>query len=208
MTLSRFDHLSCAAPVETLCELGFSLTPTDGSAEHWRVLLDRSYIEVASPSDGAAGIRAGRWFLGGSDPATAAATLRAQRIAFTGPIPYAGRDGSWLDIEVVAATPAIPALTWRADAAPGSWPPPLAAPHANGAERLREIRIGTRDPDRLRALLLALGASDAEPRRLALPDGVVVVLEPGDRGEDGLIAATVAGSAGDVVLEFDGGARS
>lgn len=202
--MSLLDHLSCAAPVETVRELGFLPTPTSGLAEHWRVHLDRAYVEVTPPRGAVAGILARGWFLGGSAPEATVATLRVHGIPFTGPTPYVMPDGSWLDIELVAATPAIPTLTWRTDAAAATWPPPLEAPHPNGAERLRELRIRAHDPDRLRVLLLALGASNDGSDRLELTDGVTVVIEPGGKGPDGLVSATVTGTAGDLVLDFDG----
>jgi len=89
-----------------------------------RVLLDRSYLEVV------AGSARPLVFVRPDDIHAAAAGL-----GLGPPEPYAGRDGSWLDV----AVPDGPTLTVRTDRP--DWPPPRTEPHPNGALSLREVRV-------------------------------------------------------------------
>jgi ribosomal protein S18 acetylase RimI-like enzyme len=169
------DHVSLAADRSSIEELGFTVTPTPGDAEHGRVHLAGSYLEV-TPSDG--GPRGSRgWFLRPADLETAAELLRRAGLPAPAPRSYRGADGIWLDLELAAAGPALPVLTRRLELPAGPWPPAAGPPHANGATRLAAVQVETAEPARLAAVLRALGASGEGEAELELGGGSRVLIE-------------------------------
>jgi hypothetical protein len=103
--IASLDHVSVTAPPGALEQLGFRLTPTAGADDHSRVLLDRGYLEVLPPPGGETAIGGRGWFLRPADLMSSVSALRAHGIATSAPTVYEGRDGTWLDVELLARRP-------------------------------------------------------------------------------------------------------
>jgi len=196
---SALDHVSIAAPFAELQRLGFALTVSDSSdGRHARVLLDRMYLEVTATDD-ARPPRGRGWFVRPDDLVAAAADLRRRDVAATGPAPYIGHDGSWLDIkiELPGVETVLPVLTRRQDA--GDWPPPLSAPHPNGARSISELHLRTGAPEALAFILGLLGAQQDAHDRLVLPGGALIVLGPAAGGPEGVARVVISCDAAPVL---------
>jgi hypothetical protein len=176
------DHVSLLAGAAAIEARGFRFTATATAADHGRVFLDRSYLEVTvetNPCPGA--LRARGWFLGCADLDGAVTRLRAAGIGVDAPRPYRGPDGTWLDLDLSGRSLVpLATLTRRTDLPAGAWPPALADPHPNGATRLAEVRLRVPDPAPVAAVLTSLGAT-AEGRsfRFAAGGRVTIEDEPG-----------------------------
>ena len=198
----HLDHISLVAKQQTFEELGFRVTPTGVTANHARIFLDRTYLEVTPPDQRQVGIRAGGWFLRPADPTEAADTLRAAGLAAEGPSPYRGEDGSWLDVSIPAATTALPVLTKRTDEPEDCWPPPQIHDHPNGATTLAAIHLQMQDPAPLLHLFEALGVPSIGSDTFELAGKERVVVQPSAGGTDGIVAAIVKGAgASQLTLE-------
>jgi hypothetical protein len=174
------DHVSLLAAPGAIEALGFRLTPP--AADHGRVLLDCSYLEVTKETAAGTGaVQARGWFLRCHDLGDAATRLRSAGIAVDALRPYEGRDGTWLDLSLCGRSPLpLPTLTRRTDLPAGAWPPPLAGPHPNRAVRLTEVRLRAPDPELVAAALTSLGATAAgQSFRFADNGRVIVEDEPG-----------------------------
>jgi hypothetical protein len=182
--------------------MGFMVAYTPGTeGEHARVLLDRVYVEL-SPADAVAG-RA--WFVRPDDVHAAARLLRERGIDASDPATYAGRDGTWLDVELrlPLLAPVLPIVTRRSDAVMGGWPPALQQPHPNGVRGIAWLALRTPVPDRLGRVLVALGAVAAGPLRWTLEGGAEVRAVHAAGGAEGLQAIgfdTGGGATVDLVL--------
>jgi hypothetical protein len=186
------DHLSLAGPPGEFERLGFCLTPTRGAPSHARILLERSYVEVTPADAKADGLTACGWFLRPDNLEQAAQALRNRGISVTGPQPYEGADGTWLDLMLAGPTTTLlPTLTRRLDRPAEAWPPSLESPHPNGAVALKEVRLRSREPAMLIAVLDALGAGAAGPGRFELEAGTAISIEDSP-GPEGFIAVAVA----------------
>lgn len=201
--MSALDHVSLAAPFEQLRRLGFDLTVSESSeGQHARILLDRMYLEV-TPTDDARPPAGRGWFVRPDDLHAAASDLRHRDVAVTGPVPYTGHDGSWLDvkIEVPRLAAVLPALTRRQDV--GDWPPPVAAPHANGARSIREVHLRTDAPEALAGMLELLGARPDANDRFVLPGGAVIVLRAAAGDSEGVSGVVVScGAASPIGIDL------
>jgi hypothetical protein len=134
--------------------------------EGHRVMLDRAYVEVGHEGEPLLFLRPQSDRAGGG----AAAMADVARVLGREPVPFAGRDGAWLDIALAGpvsltrridvpdwppALPGAPTLTTvrvRGDAAPlldplellGGPPPGLVVDHAPGeALRIVEVLAGS-----------------------------------------------------------------
>lgn len=181
------DHVSVNVSLALLDELGFRLTPTEGAANHGRVLLDRCYLEVPPPSSSHS--RAGlAWFLRPHDLVAAVGMLRDAGVNVCDLAEYVGHDGIWIDVEPVdhLSVSGLPTLTRRVDLDETAWPPPLPAPHPNGVTRITELHIYSQAPDTLGHALEVIGAArpDSETYKYILGDGTTVFVSdaPGAGG--------------------------
>jgi Glyoxalase-like domain len=192
MNAPHLDHVGLTATTSTMQRLGFRVTPTQGMSSHARVFLDRSYIEVTPPSGDADGLGAGGWFLRAGDLEQAAAALRAHGIPTTGPSPYSGEDGTWLDVAVPSAfSQVLPILTRRVDVPAAVWPPPLEALHPNGATGLSEIHVRTAHPGTLASVLTAVGARAVGSGRFELAGGAMILVEDSPSGSEGFTVVVI-----------------
>ncbi|HEX8119770.1 MAG TPA: hypothetical protein VF549_00760 [Solirubrobacteraceae bacterium] len=130
-----------------------------------RVMLDRSYLEVGHEGEPLLFLRPER--AGAGDPRAGcggpAAIGEAARLLGREPVPFTGRDGEWLDLELAGPV----ALTRRVapQAIARDWPPPRA-----GAPSLQTVRVRG-DAAALLDPLEALGGP---------PPGLVVDHAPGE----------------------------
>lgn len=189
----RLDHVSLIGRREEVEGLGFEVTPTGGDARHARVHLERTYLELVPPANDAPGLGARGWFLRPDNLRQAADRLREAGIPAVGPTPYAGVDGSWLDLEVgEPEQTALPLLTRRTDLAEAEWPPPSAT-HRNGMTRLVAVTLRVANPEPLLHVLSALGLRSPDrtaPRRL--PGGEKIEPETDREGPEGIVGLTFA----------------
>jgi hypothetical protein len=191
------DHVSVRASVAELEHHGFRVTPTAGAEDrHARILLDRGYLELRPPANG--GIYATGWFVRSDDQEALRDRLSEAGFATTALMPYPGVDGSWLDLELPGRTPVTPIVTRRVDR--DDWPPPLTAPHPNGALHIAGLRATVQQPRALSDFLIAAGGHPRGPDRVGL-GGAELEVQPGP--VDALTAITFGGVHGrKLVLEL------
>jgi Glyoxalase-like domain len=190
--MPHLDHISLAGRQTTFEELGFRVTPTRGTTDHARILLDRFYFEVTPPRQRQVEIGARGWFLRPADPAQLADTLRGAGLEADGPRPYQAEDGRWLDVSIPERTsPAFPIFTKRTDEPEDAWPPPLIHAHPNGAATLAAIHLQLRDPAPLLHLFEVLGVPSVGPATFELAGKVRVVVQPAAGNTDGIVAAII-----------------
>jgi hypothetical protein len=197
----RLDHISIDAPLMELRRRGFRITPTGGAdGDHARIMFERAYFELR-PSLTGTDLRGTRWFLRADNQEALRQQLLAAGIAVSEPIPYAGRDGSWVDVELPGPRPVTPILTHRVDLA--GWPPPLTAAHPNGAVAIAALHLGARNPEALTALLGSTGADQSEAGRFRLGEAEVSVQ---DAAADALLSVVLRLRDGDELrLDLAGG---
>jgi Glyoxalase-like domain len=197
------DHISIDAPLNELRRRGLRITPTRGAdGDHARVMFERTYFELRPALTGTE-LRGTGWFLRADNQEALRQRLLAAGIAVSEPIPYAGRDGSWVDLELPGPRPVTPIVTHRVDIA--GWPPPLTAAHPNGAVAIAELHLGARNPEALTALLGSTGAEQAKAGRLRLGEAEVSVQ---DAGADALLSIVLRLRDGDELrLDLAGAAH-
>jgi hypothetical protein len=187
------DHVSLTAETARVEGLGLRLSPTGGDGSHARVLFERSYLEVTPPAGTAAAELGARgWFLRPADPGEAAEALRSAGISAVGPGAYEGADGTWLDLRIEPASPALPILTQRLDMPADEWPPPRGSSHANGATRLSAVHLESEDPVLVGRVLETLGARPRGDGRFELGGGGGVIVRESRAGREGVVALDLA----------------
>lgn len=173
----RVDHVSLDGSIEALRDLGFAVTTTVGGG-HARVHLGGVYVEVSDVQDGSQGLVGRAWYLRPDDTSGCVSQLRQRGLVVSDASPYHGRDGEWLDARILAPAlgAGVPALTRRVTPVSGSWPPPLPERHPNRVRGLREVHVGTDEPDQLVALLTLLGARREGDDVVRFDDAVRIVV--------------------------------
>lgn len=171
--------------------LGLTVTPTPARpAQHARIWLDRSYLEVRA--EGAWGL--GGFFLRHGDAAGTLAALQARGLqAWRGP-PYVGVDGEWEELHVRAAQAVpLPLLVRRVAPAglAADWPPPLRSVHSGGARALVGVELAVSQLDEAAAAYAALSdvpieAGPSETVRVRFSGGASVTLRQRDEGSEGV----------------------
>jgi hypothetical protein len=192
--MTALDHVSLVGEQRDFAQLGFRVTPTEGSSSHARVFLDGTYFEVTPPDRLRPRPQVGSrsWFLRPEDSSQAAEELRAAGLTVEGPSPYRGEDGEWLDLSLPGrAKSALPIFTKRVDLPEGKWPPPLGSAHPNGAVRLVELHLQVGDPAPLRKLFEALQAPLAAPDTFELEGAARIAVGPSGSGPVGVSAVVV-----------------
>lgn len=197
------DHVSLVGEQQDFAQLGFRVTPSDGSSRHARVFLDGTYFEVTPPDQPRPQLGSRHWFLRLADPTVAAEELRAAGLTVEGPNPYRREDGEWLDLSLSrSAKSALPILTKRVDLPDGQWPPPLGSAHPNGAARLAELHLQVRNPAPLLSLFAALQVPLAAPDTFELEGATRIVVGTSGSGPIGVSAVVVERADGER-LEFE-----
>ena len=152
------DHVSVRGPAlgEICRRLGLPVRPTPGTRDHARVLLDRTYLELAEGS--APEVRASRLFLGFQDASEALAALHARGLAGARLEPYRGHDGVWEDVSLGHPEAALVTLVHRVEPADlaRDWPPALVQVPASGVRGLAAVTLTTPDVPHALELFRAL----------------------------------------------------
>ncbi len=123
--------------------------------------------------------------------------MRASGLKIEGPTTYRGDDGSWLDVRVLGASPAIPMITKRRDKSEEAWPPALVDSHPNGAVRVSALHLRLNSPGTLLRVFDALDLPPANRTTFLLAGSVKVVVEASADGPEGIVEMIIERTGGE-----------